>query len=97
MKDIPHYNYPLFDSVSERLRDHGHRVYNPAEFPHDGPPENFPIRTAFAAYSSYICLEADTIVLLPKWQESLGVRAEFALASICKLDIFEWSDIVDLC
>jgi len=91
MTGLPGYNYPLFHKVAGDLREAGHRVYNPAEFPHKGDPKDFPIRKAFAAYSSFICLEADTIVLLPGWQASKGVSAEKALAENCGLEIIEWS------
>lgn len=91
MKGYPEGNYPLFRSVAAKLREQGHRVYNPAEFPHNGPHDTFPIRQAFAAYCSFICLEADTIVLLPGWQKSKGVSAEKALAENCGLEVIEWT------
>ena len=90
MTGLPEYNYPLFREVAGELREAGHRVYNPAEFPHKGDPKDFPIRKAFAAYAAFICLEADTIVLLPGWQASKGVLAEKALAENCGLDVVEW-------
>lgn len=90
MKGYPQSNYPLFNAVAAALRDAGHSVHNPAEFPHDGPHETFPLRKAFASYCKFICEEADTIVLLPGWEKSLGVSAELALARNCKLDIIEW-------
>lgn len=91
MTGLPEYNYPLFRRVAAELRARGHRVYNPAEFPHKGAPEEFPIRRAFAAYSSFICLEADTIVLLPGWEKSRGATAERALADNCGLEAIEWA------
>jgi len=93
MKGYPDSNYPLFRNVAARLRAGGNRVYNPAEFPHKGSQETFPLRQAFAAYSSFICLEADTIVLLPGWEKSKGVSAEKALAENCGLDVIEWSTL----
>jgi hypothetical protein len=91
MKGYPQSNYPLFNRVAAELRIAGHDVYNPAEFPHDGPFETFPLRRAFADYCRFICEEADAIVLLPGWEKSLGVSAELALAKNCKLDVIEWS------
>lgn len=90
MKGYPKSNYPLFMKVAKELREGGNAVYNPAEFPHDGPHEEFPLRKAFAAYCKFICEEADTIVLLPGWEKSLGVSAELALAKNCGLEIFEY-------
>ena len=92
MTGLPEYNYPLFRRVAADLRKEGHRVYNPAEFPHKGDPKDFPIRRAFAAYSAFICLEADTIVLLPGWENSRGAKAERALADNCGLDVIEWTE-----
>ena len=81
------FNYPAFNAHAARLRSEGHRVYNPAEFPHYGDPMDFPLRMAFASYCNFICLEADTICLLPGFEDSLGARAELALAKNCKLDV----------
>lgn len=92
MKGYPESNYPLFNRVAADLRAEGHRVYNPAEFPHDGTADTFPLRKAFAAYCAFICEEADTIVLLPGWEKSLGVSAELALAKNCGLDVLEHPD-----
>ena len=87
MKGYPESNYPAFHAAASALRAEGHRVYNPAEFPHRGPQDTFPIRQAFAAYCAFICLEADTIVLLPGWEKSKGAAAELALARNCGLDV----------
>ncbi|MCY0148348.1 DUF4406 domain-containing protein [Hoeflea sp. G2-23] len=92
MKGYPGSNYDLFTRVAGELRAAGHEVHNPAEFPHDGPHGTFPLRQAFAAYCAYICNEADTIVLLPGWQVSLGVSAELALAKNCGLEVAEYAD-----
>lgn len=91
MKGYPESNYPLFHQVTKELRDRGYLVYNPAEFEHD--EEVFPIRKAFAEYSRYICLQATAIVLLPGWENSVGVSAELALAKNCKLDIYHWPEV----
>lgn len=91
MTGYPNFNYPLFNVVSGLLRKAGHTVYNPAEFQHDEP--DFPLRKAFAAYAKFICEEADAIVLLPSWEQSLGVSAELALAKNCKLRVVELKDL----
>ncbi len=87
MKGYPESNYPAFHAAAKALRDEGHEVYSPAEFPHDGPQSEFPLRKAFAEYCRFICLEATLIALLPGWERSLGVSAELALARNCGLPI----------
>lgn len=96
MSGYPGANYPLFNAVTALLRRAGHVVYNPAEFPHDGPKETFPLRKAFAEYAKFICEEADAIVLLPAWEASLGVSAELALAKNCKLAVYSFDNIETL-
>ena len=90
MKGYPQSNYPLFHAVAAKLREDGHVVYNPAEFLHAEPDGVFPLRKAFAEYAAFICNRADTIVLLPGWEKSLGVSAELALAKNCGLEIVEY-------
>jgi hypothetical protein len=89
MTGYPQANYPAFNAAAAKLRSEGCTVYNPAEYPHEGGPETFPLRMAFAAYCNFICLEADTICLLVGWEGSLGVSAELALAKNCKLDVIK--------
>ena len=108
MTGIEDYNYPLFDYVSERLRGLGHRVYNPTEHPlaqelkdymESGVNEKVKllIKTIFASYCTFICLEADTIIMLPEWDTSRGAMLEQNLATVVSLDKFYWSDISDEC
>ena len=89
MTGLPELNYPEFNRVAQLLRDAGNFVYNPAEFDWQ---DEFPIREAFAEYTQFICLEADKIVLLPGWENSLGVSAELVLAKICGLEITEFKE-----
>lgn len=88
---MPDKNHPLFMSVAGLLRSQGHEVYNPREFTWPAGTA-FPKRKAFAAYCAYICEQADMIVMLPGWRQSLGATTEHGLAKNCKLDIVEWSD-----
>lgn len=93
MTGLPDWNYPAFNEAAEKLRAQGHRVYNPAQFEHDGAMEDFPLRSAFAEYSRFICMEADTIVLLPGWEKSPGANVELSLARICGLEVREYNAV----
>lgn len=93
MMGYPQLNYPLFNAVAGQLRRAGHNVYNPAEFGADRPYDGFPIRQAFAAFSKFICEEADAIVLLPGWENSKGAGAEYALADNCGIDIIPFDQL----
>lgn len=95
MTGLPEYNYPAFHAAAAALRALGHTVYNPAQYPHDGALEEFPIRQAFADYCRFICTEADLIVMLPGWQASKGATAERALGRAIGLRIAEY-DAADL-
>lgn len=96
MRGHPEFNYPEFRRVAEILRKRGHLfVYDPSEWGRRAGVTNleaFPIRRAFADYCNFITMHADTIVLLPGWQASVGATAEHALAKVCGLDIFEWKE-----
>ena len=90
MTGYPNSNYPAFAEAACSLRLAGHEVYSPHEFMPPGKPSKEDLRRAFAAYSKYICETADAIVLLPGWEESMGVSAELALAKNCGLEIAEY-------
>lgn len=97
MTGIAEHNYPAFREVSAWLRGKGHYVYSP----HERLPQTdgdrvgtVELRQAFADYARFICLEADTLVLLPGWKNSQGAKAEHQLAVNCGLDMIEWVDDV---
>ena len=95
MTGWPDFNYPAFNAAAAALRGQGHAVYNPTEFPYDGPLEDFPIREAFSEYTRFICLEACTIALLPGWEKSKGAVAEHALAVRLGLEIIHLEEKED--
>jgi len=90
MTGLPEFNYPAFHRVARELRASGHYVYNPAEFPFDGPMEEYPIRDAMAAHCAFLCQCADTIVLLSGWKTSKGAGIELSLAHYLGLHVVEW-------
>jgi len=47
----------------------------------------FDLREALLADLTYICATADTVAVLPDWENSMGVAAELATARALNLDI----------
>lgn len=105
MTGIPHFNYPAFNAAAGALRSVGHVVFNPAEhdaelFGRDisnptgcavqaASEHGFDRRAALKADLSWICDNAEAIVLLPGWQRSSGANAERALATALGLEVIE--------
>lgn len=80
MTGLPELNYPAFMAGAKWLRAIGHEVYNPAEWESRHNNGTFNLQIAFADYCTYICREADAVVVLPGWKNSPGARAEVAVA-----------------
>lgn len=91
MTGIPEFNYPEFHRVAALLRKRGYYVFSPAEW-WTGGFDTFPVRDAFAAFTRFICLEADMLVMLPGWQQSKGATAEYRLAQAIGVLIEDWKE-----
>jgi len=52
----------------------------------------FSLRDALCEDLTYICKEADTIVLLPGWERSFGSGAEWATARALNLNFIYWRE-----
>ncbi len=76
MRGYPDYNFPAFHMYATLLRAEGHEVFNPAEL----KLEQESIRAIMAVETDWICREAEAMAMMPGWSESLGARAELALA-----------------
>lgn len=96
MRGIEHLNFPAFDDAAHRLREAGYEVFNPAdqdrtyEVNWGRPPTT---REALTMDVSWISHYADGVAVLTGWSESLGAKAEVALASaigIPTLWVSEW-------
>lgn len=99
MQGIPEFNFPLFHAVTWALRRAGHEVFCPAENDltqqagttdsrtgslAEAKAKGFSLREALADDTRYICLRANTVVILPDWEKSNGVQAEQRLAVALK-------------
>jgi nucleoside 2-deoxyribosyltransferase len=98
MRGRPEFNFPAFHAAAKVLREKGFEVFSPAEKGEevllDGNPglqENLAFRRkVFKLDTTYICDEADAVVLLPDWADSKGAIAERALAVAIGLGIFDF-------
>jgi hypothetical protein len=90
IRGYPDENKTAFTDAAAQLRELGHEVFNPHEQPrHDGD-----IRACMALDCKWICEQADGMVLLPRWNTSLGARAEYRLACAIDIDIWEYSEFL---
>lgn len=87
MTGIPNYNHELFDKVAKEFRDANFAVCSPSEF-FDGDLTKE--RKEYMREAVKYLLEADTIVLLPGWEESKGSRLEAAIATELDLIVVEY-------
>ena len=107
MTNVNNHNFPLFDHVAEVLRAADYGVISPAEHARkilgtlqdiqkmDKAELEERVRTELMpAQLTLICRYADAMVMLPGWQQSLGAKAEHALAQWRKMPIYECPDVV---
>jgi hypothetical protein len=87
MTGLPNYNHELFHRVAAEFRQVGFSVCSPAEF-FDGDITKE--RKEYMREAIKYLLEADTIVLLPGWEESKGARLEATIATELDLSIMEY-------
>ena len=87
ISNVPGYNHDLFNGVATEFRMAGFEVCNPAEF-FDGDVTRS--RKEYMRESFKYLLEADTVVLLPGWQNSEGAKIEAAMAAQLDLTIVEY-------
>lgn len=87
MDSVEDFNHPLFHRVAQEFRNANFAVCNPAEF-FDGDKTRE--RKEYMREAFKYVLEADTIVLLPGWENSKGARLEAAMATELDLTIMEY-------
>lgn len=91
MSGYPDHNFPAFNNAAAQLRADGHVVFNPAELPRGlgGLDTKQQYREYLGIDLGWLCAHADAIALVPGWAESIGARAEFAVALALKLEVIE--------
>ena len=86
------WNHDMFHKVTQEFRAVNFQVCNPAEF-FDGDTTRD--RKDYMREAFKYIHEADTIVLLPGWEESKGARVEAAMATELDLTIVEYVEHED--
>ena len=102
MRGYPSYNFPAFDKAAISARSLGHEVFSPADRDRDEAgfdgegylgTENladlgFDLGSALADDLTFICLEAEGVLVLPAWYNSKGASAEVATAKALGLPVY---------
>lgn len=108
MRGYPEFNFPAFDGAALELRQLGHHVFNPcdrdravhgvsvnasptgdlADVPH------FDLRSALKDDTTWICENADAVVVLPGWEVSKGASAEVALGRALGLPVYDVGELL---
>lgn len=77
MTGLPNHNKEAFNAAASQLRSEGFYVMNPAE--NDGGNVNH-TRKDYMVQDIFNVLQADEIMVLPGWQNSVGAKVEMLLA-----------------
>lgn len=106
MRGYKDFNFPLFHEATSVLRDRGYEVFSPAERDlaegldptsetgsFSDCPE-FDLSQALLADLTFICNEADGIVMLPGWEDSQGACAEYHTARCLGKSVYYYKEIV---
>lgn len=89
MTGHPDHNIPLFNQVTEELRQRHHIVLNPAEVSAEIPRDSKDFWDLCMRASLKAFLDYKVVVLLPNWQGSRGAKIEVNLADVLDMHVFE--------
>lgn len=90
MRSQPDMGRSAFGRAAAALRGQGHQVYVPTEQPGAlDAREGDAVRAALADNLAWVCVHAEGVVVLPRWRDSRGTKAEVATA--LALDIPVWA------
>lgn len=94
MRGIEGYNYPAFNRAAANLRERGFTVHNPAESEVWTGEESLKLVINYDL--SVIVNWADAVATLPGSKNSVGARAEVAVAEWVGIPIYEAELLLDL-
>lgn len=88
------HNYPIFEKVEECLKTAGYECVNPASIGAKYNPEKVDSDKALYCAMEKEIQEAErtcnVLLLLPRWEDSVGVRLELQTAIELKMKIVQW-------
>jgi hypothetical protein len=92
MSNVENFNHALFNKVAAEFRHVGFEVCSPSEF-FDGDTTRD--RSEYMREAFKYLLEADTVVILPGWEDSKGARIEIMVAQELGLNLVEYVEPED--
>lgn len=90
MSGLPALNYPAFFAAEKVLETKYSKVLNPARLRLDKGQEN--TWENWMRKAIVIMMEADSIVLLPGWENSKGAKEELRLAELLGMKVIKYED-----
>lgn len=101
MRGYPQYNFPAFDQAAELAKRLGYRPFSPAALDRavgvDGSRELPPGFLRECVLRDFVSIYAcQAIAMLPGWRDSVGARAEYAIAKWLQLNILDAVDFMPL-
>jgi hypothetical protein len=107
MSGVPQFNFPLFESVSEKLRERGYNIISPHELDSDqvkkaalksvdgklinGKVAGESWGKVLARDIQVVADEVHGVVFLPGWHGSRGARLEALCAILCNHEFHFWN------
>jgi hypothetical protein len=83
MTGMPEYNYPAFHAAAAAIEEMGDEPLNPAEqdlgFAREHEDEPDLIHQHYLRHDLFLLSMADSIVLLPGWEDSVGAQWEVGI------------------
>lgn len=102
MRGYPLFNFPAFDEAAAALRRLGHEVFSPADndrehgFDEERPmgENEYSLQDALLADLTYILTQAEAVVVLPDYTQSLGAMTEVHTAWCIGIPVYHLKDFL---